>query len=153
VELMLISSAGIEDAEAILSLQKRAYESEARLYDDWSIPPMVQSLESMRDELASLHVLKAVDGDALVGSVRARVEGGVGHIGRLIVEPALQGRGIGSALLRAMEAQLAQCRQFELFTGSRSEANVRLYRRHGYEVTGNRELSPTVTLILMRKVT
>lgn len=149
---LLVCRAAAQDAEAILALQKRAYASEARLYDDWSIPPLVQSLESMREELQSMHVLKAVAGEALVGSVRARVQDGVGHIGRLIVEPQRQGRGIGSALLRAIE-ELLDCTQFELFTGSRSEGNIRLYRRHGYEVIGTQTLSAQVTFTLMRKRT
>lgn len=146
-----ILRAGLDDAEAILGLQKRAYEAEARLYDDWSIPPLTQSVDSLREELGSMHVLKAVQDGAVAGSVRARAEGATCHIGRLIVEPELQGRGIGSALLRAIEAEFPGAMQFELFTGSKSEANIRLYQRHGYEVVTTRALSARVVLVYMGK--
>ncbi len=39
---------------------------------------------------------------------------------------------MGTALVRAVEERFAGVRRFELFTGNRSEANIRLYRRLGY---------------------
>jgi len=53
----IITSAKIEDAEAILSLQKRAYESEAKLYNDWGIPPLTQSLDSLKAEILAGNIL------------------------------------------------------------------------------------------------
>jgi ribosomal protein S18 acetylase RimI-like enzyme len=146
-----ISPAFITDAESILSLQKRAYESEARLYNDWSIPPLVQTLSSLVEELNAITVLKAVEGGVIVGSVRAKLDGATCSIGRLIVEPARQGHGIGTALLQAVESSFPNATQFELFTGSRSEGNIRLYRRHGYAVVRTEQLSEQVSLVFMHK--
>ena len=146
-----IRSATVVDAAQILALQKLAYESEARLYDDWSIPPLTQTLESLQDELRSDTVLKALDGEHLVGSVRASLRDALCRIGRLMVHPSRHGQGIGTALMRAIEARFPQASAFELFTGSRSEANIRLYRRLGYEVTGTRRVSEAVTLVVLGK--
>jgi len=44
---MFISQASIEDAEAILKLQKIAYQSEAQLCNDFSISPLTQTLEQI----------------------------------------------------------------------------------------------------------
>ena len=55
------------------------------------------------------------------------------------------------ALLAAIEAQFASAAVFELFTGSRSEANIRLYRRHGYAITATKQLSDQVSIVVMRK--
>jgi ribosomal protein S18 acetylase RimI-like enzyme len=129
--MLSITAAGPADAEAILTLQKLAYQSEARLYEDWSIPPLVQSLASLIAEFGDSLVLKALHSGRLVGSVRAKVAADTCHIGRLIVEPAFQGQGIGSRLLREAEGRHPGVVRFQLFTGSRSEANIRLYRRHG----------------------
>jgi len=61
------------------------------------------------------------------------VAGGTCHVGRLAVAPDLQGRGIGSRLVAALEDRYAdEVVRFELFTGPRSEPNARLYRRLGY---------------------
>jgi GNAT superfamily N-acetyltransferase len=147
-----IARATLDDAAAILALQKRAYESEARLYDDWAIPPLTQTLESLREEIAAMCVLQASQDGVIVGSVRGREAEGICQIGRLMVEPRYQGQGLGSALLAAIESQFPAPKCFELFTGSRSEANIRLYLRHGYEVVTMKQHSPQVTLVYMSKV-
>jgi len=146
-----IASAKIDDAEAILSLQKRAFESEARLYNDWSIPPLTQSLDSLKAEILAGGVLKYSQDGAILGSVRALLQDGKCKIGRMMVAPEFQGQGIGSSLLAAIEARFPQARSFELFTGSKSEGNIRLYRRHGYEIVTTKALSPSVTLVFMSK--
>ncbi len=146
-----VTRATAEDAAAILRLQREAYESEARLYNDWNIPPLTQTLEQLIAELRSSTVLRAISGQALLGSVRARNEGQVVQIGRLIVAPATQHQGIGSALLRAIESAFPAAERYELFTGSLSEGNIRLYRRHGYAVTHEKALSPSIVLVYMSK--
>ncbi|HET9865334.1 MAG TPA: GNAT family N-acetyltransferase [Steroidobacteraceae bacterium] len=147
-----LADAQPDDAPAILELQKLAYRSEAQLYDDWSLPPLTQTLESLRAEFASSRILKAVDGEHLVGAVRAREADGVCHVGRLIVTPQLQGRGIGTRLMRAIEARFPGARRFELFTGSRSVGNLRLYERLGYRRCREQVLSPAVTLVYLEKL-
>ena len=149
--MRVICAATAADAASILALQKRAYESEARLYNDWSIPPLTQTLGSLLAEIEKITVLRATEGQDIVGSVRASLSNQTCLIGRLIVEPALQGRGIGTALLQAIEASFPHASRFELFTGSKSEGNMRLYGRLGYIVTGSRQLSEQVVLVVMSK--
>jgi ribosomal protein S18 acetylase RimI-like enzyme len=149
--LVAIAQADLADVPAILELQRRAYQSEAVLYNDWSIPPLTQTLGQLREEFLSSVVLKAVVGQSLIGSVRARLENAVVRIGRLIVEPSAQRQGTGSSLLREIESAFPTANCFELFTGSLSEGNLRLYRRHGYAVTHEKVLSPGVTLVYLSK--
>lgn len=146
-----VEAAVAGDAVAILELQKLAYQSEAKVYDDWTLPPLTQRLESLLEELTTSRVLKATEGGRLVGSVRAREKDGVCHIGRLIVQPALQGQGVGTLLMRHIEAEFPSVRAFELFTGSRSEGNLRLYERLGYRRSREQTLTPQVTLIFLEK--
>lgn len=141
-----------EDGEEILALQKLAYESEAQLYDDWGIPPLTQSLQSLLGEFDDHVLLKATKEQGIVGSVRAKLCAGTCSIGRLVVHPGLQGQGTGSCLLRAIEEYFPTASRFELFTGSRSEGNIRLYQRHGYAVTHTKSLSPNVDIVFLQKV-
>jgi GNAT superfamily N-acetyltransferase len=146
-----IGYATLDDAANILELQKLAYETEAQLYDDWSLPPLTQTLPGLLDEFATSVLLKAMEGDRLVGSVRAREADGLCRIGRLIVDPEVQGRGIGTMLMRQIEAEFPQARAYELFTGSRSAGNLRLYERLGYRRGRDKVLSPAVTLVFLEK--
>ena len=140
-----------DDAEAILALQKVAYASEARRYDDWTIPPLVETLDSVRRDIAQHVVLKAIVDGRLAGSVRGIVKDGVCEVCRFSVDPALQRRGIGSALLAAIEARFLDIEAFALFTGDRSSENLRLYDRHGYVETRRRPVSPAVSLVYLEK--
>jgi GNAT superfamily N-acetyltransferase len=121
--LLAIHPATATDAAQILALQKLAYESEAQLYEDWTIPPLTQTLESLLSEIRNDTVLKAMEGQNIIGSVRATVSDNICQVGRLMVHPTHQGRGIGTALMQAIEGRFPAVAGFELFTGSRSEGN------------------------------
>ncbi len=146
-----ISIASIRDAEPVLRLQRLAYQSEAMLYNDWSIPPLIQTIEQLRAEFGWMKVLKAFSDGGIVGSVRASVKDGLCSIGRLVVHPEYQRQGIGSRLMQRIESMFPEAEKFELFTGSRSEGNIRLYTRLGYAVSRTERLSPNVLLVFMQK--
>lgn len=146
-----IGRAGIEDAKEILALQYLAYQQEAALYQDYTIPPLTQSLDELREEFISSVVLKAVENGVIIGSVRAVAHDGVCHIGRLIVHPSRQRRGIGTQLMLAIERSFPQAACYELFTGSRSTGNIALYTRMGYAITAERDMNERVKLVVMRK--
>ena len=134
----------------LLTLQRAAYVSEAQLYDDVRLPALVQTPDELADELAQSSCLAALAGSRLVGAVRTRERGGVLHVGRLVVAPDLQGRGIGTRLLLAAERSTTLPRA-ALFTGARSTANLRLYRRHGYVETAREPVRPGLELVHLVK--
>ncbi|WP_309051338.1 GNAT family N-acetyltransferase [Streptomyces sp.] len=155
-----ISAADAQDAEHILKLQYLCYQSEAELYGDWSIEPLTQSLDALRAELAGGHGLVARLGDEVVASVRASAdEDGTVRITNLMVHPRLRRHGLGGRLLDAIEQHFAttgrpetpSAKRFRLDTGHRGEANLRLYRRKGYEQVATRALGPRITLVTLEK--
>ena len=140
------------DAAAILAIQKLAYQSEAAIYGDWSIPPLVQNLDEIRSEFSQATFLKAVTDEVIVGSVRGRMRERTCEIGRLIVHPGFQRRGIGTLLMNAIESAFPAAARFELFTGDKSEGNIRLYTRLGYRVFRKEPLSSKVNLLFLEKL-
>ncbi|MYS42470.1 GNAT family N-acetyltransferase, partial [Streptomyces sp. SID5998] len=68
-----ISAATEQDAEQIFRLQYLCFQSEAALYGNYRIAPLVQSLDSVREEVAEDCVFVARLGEEVVGSVRGRV--------------------------------------------------------------------------------
>ena len=141
----------IEDAEEILKLQKLAYLSEAEIYNDYSIQPLTQTLESIKADFSRQLFLKATIDGIIVGSVRGCIEGDTCHIGRLIVRPDYQNRGIGRRLMKEIEAYL-KAKRYVLFTGHRSERNLRLYHRLGYRPYEREVASDSRTIVYMEKV-
>jgi predicted N-acetyltransferase YhbS len=151
VRMIAISPANPEDAAAILEVQKRAFEAEARSHGDWDIPPLAETLETLVSQINSARVLKATDGPRVVGSIRGLLDGEVCTVQRLSVDLDYRGQGLGSALLNAIERCHAEASCFELITVS--EANLRFYIRHGYEAIARTPYTERITLIRMRKRT
>lgn len=149
---IIVTDATVEDAGEILTLQRAAYVTEAQLYGETMLPPLVQSMDELREEFAASTVLKAVIGPRIVGAVRGRVDGATLRISRLTVAPDLQGRGIGTLLMDALELRFAaEVERFELFTGDRSAANLRLYERLGYRESRREPLNERVVTVVLTK--
>ncbi len=148
---MPIDPARIEDAAEILALQKMAYRSEAERYGDFTIPPLTQTQAEIESEFDRKLFLRAKMGGTIIGSVRAELRDGTCHIGRLIVHPDWQNRGIGSRLLREIEAHFPSAKRFELFTGERSERNLHLYQKSGYRIFKREPLNGRTMLVYLEK--
>jgi ribosomal protein S18 acetylase RimI-like enzyme len=128
-----IIPASVPDAGDILTVQRAAYVTEAQLYGNATFSALTESLDGVRAAIDAGGVLVARLGTRIVGAVRGVLVGDECQVGRLAVAPDMQGRGIGGALLRAIEREFAgRTSRFVLYTGDRSEANLRLYRKVGY---------------------
>ncbi len=147
---MRIQKANVNDAEEILCLQKLAYKSEAKLHGDFQIPPLVETLEELRDKFQTHVFLKATFEGKIIGSVRVFQKDNTGYIGRLMVHPDFQNRGIATKLLLEIEKSFS-CVRFELFTGSKSIKAIFLYEKLGYVPFKEETPSDYVTLVFLEK--
>lgn len=132
-----VSPATRADAGEILTLQLACWVSEALANDTLSIPPLHEGLADVEASLQSWDTYVVREAGRLIGSVRGRLDGHVWVIGRLMVAPDLQGRGLGRVLLehvqRAAEPGAAT---YRLVTGAGSVDNLRMYKRAGFSVRG-----------------
>ncbi|MFC2050273.1 GNAT family N-acetyltransferase [Chloroflexota bacterium] len=148
---MIIKRATIADAEDILALQKLAYISEAEIYDDFTIPPLVQTLEETRGDFEKQVFLKAIFNGRIIGSVRAFSDEETCKIGRLIVHPDFQNQGIGAALMNELENMFSSSKRFGLFTGHKSQRNIYLYQKLGYKIFKTEEVNNKINLVYLEK--
>jgi len=147
----VIGPAERREAEQILKLQYLCYQSEAALYDDYTIEPLTQSLHDLLATYDTHDILAARLGAEVVGSIRGQLIDNTCHIGRLMVHPRLQRHGLGIELVRTLEAQVAEADRFELFTGHRSTGNLRLYAQLGYTPFRDDAIAPHLRLIYLEK--
>ena len=124
------------DAGELLTLRRAAFVTEAQLIGDVNIPPLTQTLDELRTDLARPDVvtLGAWAGHRLVASIRVLVEATKATLGRFAVAPDLQGRGIGTRLLDEIATYLPEgIQEVWIFTSRDSLQNIAMYQRRGYE--------------------
>ena len=151
---MRVGPLAVAHAGEALTVQRAAYVTEAQHYDAPRIPPLTETLDELRADLMSgVLAFGAWLGSRLAGSVRGRVDGDRMEVARFSVAPDLQGQGIGRALLAAVEeAAPGEVGTFWLITGARSEGNLRLYRKAGYEVVADTTDAVGVALVVLEKI-
>ena len=101
METMKIELATIQDVPALLDLQCKAFGPLCKELDWEDAPILSETLEHLYEDFAQCTTLKVENEDGLiVGSVHGKVDDGSLYIGRLMVLPDYQQRGIGKQLFR-----------------------------------------------------
>jgi len=149
--MFTIRSAQVADAIFMRDLQQRAFAEEARRCGTREIPPLLEDLPAIvRDVEHQIALVAARDG-TVIGCVRAVRGEEAFTVRALVVHPTCQGQGIGSTLMKALEAAIPAPARIELTTNTAMEGNVPFYERHGYRVTEVSTPIPGITLAHMSK--
>ena len=127
----MIVTAELKDLKEILDLQYLAYQSEAKLFNDYKIQPLTETLDELITEYNNGIILKLVIDNRIIGSIRAHEENNTAYIGKLMVHPYYQHKGYGTKLLNEIEKYYPN-KRYELFTSARSINNIKLYEKNGY---------------------
>ncbi len=175
IDQTLYLRADKRDAPEILALQKVAYQSEAEIYGDDSLPALQQSLEQLEAEFerrpgpeiqvpGSIDVpggkrgaaepvvfLKAVVNGKIIGSIRGHALEDTAYLSRMIVHPYFRRRGIGRRLLDEIELAFPQVRRFEAFTGHQSKRNLYQLTQRGYQAFKTEAFTPAINWVFLQK--
>lgn len=147
---MVLKVAVPADAGELLTLSHACWVPEGRDHNSFNVPALTESLDEARMALADWTTWTLRAQGRLVASVRARLLDRQWEIARLMVAPDLQGQGLGSWLLEFAERRApAEAVEITLTAGSKSQDNLRWYRRAGYRVSGTSEYCgiPTTHLV------
>lgn len=97
----------------------------------------------------------AVEDDRIVGMIETMLEDDHLWIENVCVAPQAQGRGIGRLLLERAELKALEAGRFELrlLTNGAFEANMLLYKRHGYSIDREEPFMGGMTVYMSKKLT
>jgi tRNA (guanine37-N1)-methyltransferase len=127
------------DAGELFTLTRACWLQEMWANPGSVIPALEESFEDAVRGLEDWTTFVALAGGRIVGSVRGKLvgDGTVWDVGRVMVAPDLQGRGIGRHLLALIEeAAPSEATTYELWTGATSVDNLRMYKKAGYRLQG-----------------
>jgi tRNA (guanine37-N1)-methyltransferase len=123
------------DGGELFTLTRACWLQELQANPGVPIPALEESLDDLLRSLDEWTTLVARAGGRLVGSCRGRAEGDLWDVGRVMVAPDLQGRGLGRYLLALIEdAAPDEVTSYQLFTGAGSTDNLRMYKKAGYRL-------------------
>jgi ribosomal protein S18 acetylase RimI-like enzyme len=149
---MEILKAQSDDLPEILELQKLCYTENANRYNNFDIQPLTQTLPDIENEYKKCTILKSLHQSKIVGSVRAFEKEGTCYIGKLIVHPDYQNKGIGRMLMNSLELEFGNAKRFELFTGFRDEKNLYFYKKIGYSQFKQVKVNDNLSLVYLEKI-
>lgn len=148
-----IKNAKESDLAEILKLQKLAYIQEAEIYNNYEITPLTQNLKDLQADFKTNTFIKATFNSKIIGSVKGFEENGNVLVGKLIVHPDFQNKGLGSRLMLELESRFSKATRFWLFTAYKSEKNLYLYQKLGYKEFKRESLPPNPIMVYLEKLT
>lgn len=148
---IVIRPAKKEDITKLLEIQKIAFTVQAKLYDAYDIPPMIETDAEIDLESSNLIVLVAETEGEIAGSIRIAFGDNDAEIKRLSVAEKFQKKGIGTKLLAEAEKHCVNLSRIWLFTGGQSKSNINLYKKIGFVPFKEEHWKDNFTLIYMEK--
>lgn len=137
--------ANILDTASIVQLVNAAYRGESSRAGWTTEADLLDGLRTGTEEVKRLieaehaMLLLCLDGDDLIGTVCIEREQHTAHIGMFVVQPTLQGNGIGKRLLAEAE-KLAQqtwrVQKLQMQVITQRHELIAFYERNGYQRTG-----------------
>ncbi|AYF06440.1 MULTISPECIES: GNAT family N-acetyltransferase [Bacillus] len=141
--IISIEKASILDAEKLTEIMTKTFDEEAKRWlcgqgdvIDYNIqPPGYSSVEMMKYSIEELDCYKVIMGGKIIGGIIVTISSkSYGRIDRIFVDPVYQGKGIGSHVIKLIEAEYPNIRIWDLETSSRQRNNHHFYKKMGYEI-------------------
>lgn len=145
-----ISQAGLEDVSELNRLVNAAYRGESSTAGWTHEADLLEGIRIDEEQLASIinrkdtFLLKYTEDKNIAGCVLLEKQGEELYLGMLTVNPLLQAKGIGKALLSSAEnkARETGCKKIKMTVITLRTELISWYKRHGYSDTGAREPFP-----------
>ncbi len=138
--MITLRPAAVEDAGALLALQKQAFRALLVKYQDYDSNPAMEPLPSLIRKLSERDYYFILLNGREVGMIGVRHDEDCLHISPIGLLPDCQGRGIGHAAMALLEGIYPENRRWTLGTILQEPGLCRFYEGLGYRRTG--ELSP-----------
>lgn len=147
-----VQKAERSDLPEILGVQKAAFTPIAAMLHKDTLPPLNYTLSDTEADYEKQLILKCTLDGRIVGSVRAYLDDqNVCRIGKLVVLPEYQSRGIGKVLMCAIHDHFSGCAAFELFTSKNIAYIVDFYQRLGYTEKSSEPFEGDTLVFMERK--
>ncbi|MCQ1531601.1 GNAT family N-acetyltransferase [Lutispora saccharofermentans] len=139
-----------ETAEKVLELQAASYKIEAQIIDFYDIPPLKDTIDSLRKSGEIFYGY--FEDEALAGIISYKVIGNTLDIHRVAVHPSFFRMGIAQKMVNFIEGAEAGINKVVVCTGKENKPAVNLYLKNGYKKTEDIEIGRNIYLTAFEKI-
>ena len=144
-----LNSKDDETAKCVLNLQKASYKVEAEIMDFYDIPPLNDTIDSLKscDEIFCGYYIN----DILAGIISYKIIENVLDISRVAVHPHFFRMGIAGKLINFIEEINRDISEAVVCTGKKNLPAVNLYLKNGFKKTKDIEVEKGIYLTEFNK--
>ncbi|HUX89685.1 MAG TPA: GNAT family N-acetyltransferase [Gallionellaceae bacterium] len=155
-------SAEMADVERIVALVNGAYRGESSRAGWTTEADLLDGQRTDAEEVSSLiaaddsMILLCVEGEEVIGSVHLQHGKHVAYMGMLVIEPVMQGQGLGKKLMQAAELTAIKMwgvAKMLMYVVTLRHELIAFYERRGYRRTGKIKEFPNEIRFGIPKVT
>ncbi|MFZ7943272.1 MULTISPECIES: GNAT family N-acetyltransferase [Bacillaceae] len=147
-----IARTKMSEAEALLTIQREAFQSDLKKYKDYDSSPAAEPLDFFKYKLnQSLHYTIFLNGKISGGICIVKITDTHYRLFRLFLSPAIQNRGLGSKILTQLEKKFPQVKEWSLDTPKDNARTRHFYEKFGYKKTKEFKVNDRLTLIEYEK--
>lgn len=140
------------EAEALLRIQKDAFQADLKKYKDNDSSPAAETLEFFKYKLNhSYHYTLFADEKIIGGVCIVKVTDDHYRLFRIFISPDYQNKGIGSKIVPYMEKKFPQAKKWSLDTPKDNKLTRRFYEKFGYRMTKEYKVNELLTLVEYEK--
>jgi len=145
MQALSFRSALVSDSATIAALANAAYRGDSSRQGWTTEADLLDGLRTTATDVGQLiasgrsEILVCMRGEHLIASVCLERDADAAHIGMFVVNPAMQGSGVGKQLLTYAEAYAAQhwaVNKFYMYVITLRHELIAFYERRGYRRTG-----------------
>lgn len=140
------------EAAALLEIQKEAFQSDLKKYQDYDSSPAAETLEFFKYKLKhSYHYTIFADNKIIGGVCVVKVTDDHYRLFRIFLSRKYQNRGIGAKVLPYIEKKYPQAKKWSLDTPKDNPVTRHFYEKYGYKKTKEYKVNERLTLVEYEK--
>ncbi|ENQ3080642.1 GNAT family N-acetyltransferase [Bacillus cereus] len=138
----------LEEAEELLCIQKKAFQSDLEKYQDYDSSPATEKVERLMRKIELFHHFTIWINNEIVGGIDVRdLNNQHYRINRIFLKTSLQNKGLGSRIMNLIHQEFPEAEKWSLDTPKDNIRNHHFYEKCGYRVVGEHQINNKLILL------
>lgn len=138
----------LEEAEEILSVQKKAFKDDLEKYKDFDTNPGNEPIKRLLYKIKkNIHYTVLIN-DTIIGAAEIRIYQEVEcYINRIFLLPNYQGQGLGTHIMNYFEKNYPNVKKWTLCSPHKNYSSHIFYEKLGYKKVGEHKVTELLSLV------